>query len=54
MHTARHTFGTQIAARTNDPYLISKLMGHRDLKTSQAYVHLADQITDKKLEEIEW
>lgn len=54
MHTARHTFGTQIAARTNDPYLISKLMGHRDLKTSQAYVHLADQITDKKLEKIEW
>lgn len=54
MHTARHTFGTQIAARTEDPYLISKLMGHRNLKTSQDYVHLADQITDKKLEKIEW
>jgi len=54
MHTSRHTFGTQIAARTEDPYLISKLMGHRNLKTSQDYVHLADQITDRKLERIEW
>jgi site-specific recombinase XerD len=54
MHTARHTFGTQIAARTNDPYLVSKLMGHRDLKSSLVYVHMAEQITDKKLEKIEW
>lgn len=54
MHAARHTFGTQMAARTEDPYLIMKLMGHRDVRTSQEYIHLAEQITDKKLEKIEW
>lgn len=54
MHAARHTFGTQLAARTEDPFLIMKLMGHRDIKTSQEYIHLAEQITDKKLEKIEW
>jgi site-specific recombinase XerD len=54
MHAARHTFGTQMAARTEDPYLIMKLMGHRDVRTSQQYIHMAEQITDKKLEKIEW
>lgn len=54
MHAARHTFGTQMAARTEDPFLIMKLMGHRDIKTSQEYIHLAEQITDRKLEKIEW
>jgi len=54
MHAARHTFGTQMAARTEDPYLIMKLMGHRDVRTSQAYIHMAEQITDRKLEKIEW
>jgi integrase len=54
MHAARHTFGTQMAARTEDPFLIMRLMGHRDVRTSQEYIHAAEQITDRKLEKIEW
>lgn len=54
MHAARHTFGTQIAARTEDAFLVMRLMGHKDLDMSRIYVHMAEQITDRKLEKIEW
>lgn len=48
-HIARHTFGSLLAAKYNDPYLIMSLMGHRDIKTSMVYIHLRKGEIRRKL-----
>lgn len=53
-HTARHTFGSQLAARYNDPYLIMQLMGHQEIKTSMVYIHSSQDIIKKKLKKVKW
>ena len=53
-HTARHTFGSQLAARYNDPYLIMQLMGHQEIKTSMIYIHSSQEIIKQKLGKIDW
>ncbi len=53
-HVARHTFGTLLATYTHDPYLIKELMGHSDIKTSMIYIHLSNDIVNKRLKEINW
>jgi site-specific recombinase XerD len=53
-HLSRHTFGTQLAKSTNDPFLIKELMGHGDIKTSMIYIHLNNQALDDKLKNVKW
>ena len=53
-HISRHTFGTIIAAKTSDPYLVKDLMNHSDIKTSMRYTHTAINNLEKKLSGIEW
>lgn len=53
-HTARHTFGSQLAARYNDPYLIMQLMGHQEIKTSMIYIHSSQEIVKQKLKKGDW
>lgn len=49
-HSSRHTFAT-IAIELNIPIeIISKLLGHQDLKTTQIYAKITDK---KKFEEME-
>jgi site-specific recombinase XerD len=38
-HDLRHTFATRLAQRGVDLYKICKLLGHRDIKTTQRYAH---------------
>jgi integrase len=38
-HGLRHTFATRLAQSGVDLYKISKLLGHRDIKTTQRYAH---------------
>ena len=38
-HDLRHTFATRLAHKGVDIYKISKLLGHRDIKTTQRYAH---------------
>ena len=53
-HMGRHTFGSQLAARTNDPYLIMKLMGHQEIKTSMIYIHSSEATIRRKVGSIHW
>ena len=41
-HTLRHSFASQIYSRTQDILVVSKLLGHTNLATTQVYAHLHD------------
>lgn len=41
-HTLRHTFATYCYSRKVEIYVISKLLGHVNLSTTQIYTHLGD------------
>lgn len=49
-HTARHTFATLSLTQGIDLYTVSKLLGHKDISTTQVYAKIIDQ---KKQEAID-
>lgn len=40
LHILRHTFASRVLQAGFDLYTVSKLLGHKDIKTTQRYAHL--------------
>lgn len=49
-HSLRHTFATAKAERGVSPYQLQQWLGHRNLNTTQIYVHLGKQNAKKVME----
>lgn len=43
LHALRHTAGTELYRATGDLYVTAQLLGHKDIKTTQVYVHMSQQ-----------
>lgn len=53
-HTARHTCATLLAEKTGNPFIIMKILGHHDIKTSMIYIHNSYQATINGLVNVKW
>jgi integrase len=53
-HVARHTFGTLLAEKTQNPYLVMDLMGHNDIDTSMIYIHRSQERINSQLKNVNW
>lgn len=51
-HTLRHSYATHLAERGEPIEVIQKLLGHKDLKTTMIYLHLADRKPHSPLDDL--
>lgn len=51
-HCSRHSFATLSLTNDIDIYTVSKLLGHRDLKTTQIYAKLIDKKKDQAIDKL--
>lgn len=49
-HNARHTFATQALINGADLYTVSKLLGHKDISTTQVYAKVVDESKQKAVD----
>lgn len=49
-HCARHTFATMQLSNDVDLYAVSKLLGHKDIKTTQIYAKLINKKLDEAID----
>lgn len=51
-HCGRHTFAVMMLDLGTDIYTVSKLLGHRDLSTTQIYAKVLDKNKQKAVKQI--
>ena len=51
VHSLRHTFAVQHLARGTSLKTVQKIMGHQDIRTTEEYILLANEVAKKELEE---
>ncbi len=51
-HTARHTFATMALTQGVDLYTVSKLLGHKDISTTQVYAKIIDSKKDEAVNKL--
>jgi integron integrase len=51
-HTLRHSYATHLAERGEPIEVISKLLGHKDIRTTMIYLHLADRKPRSPLDDL--
>ena len=51
-HVGRHTFATLALTYGNDIYTVSKLLGHREVRTTQIYAKLIDKKKDEAIDKL--
>ncbi len=51
-HCARHTFATMLLSLGTDLYMVSRLLGHRSIATTQIYAHILDEEKRAAVEKI--
>ncbi len=51
-HCGRHTFATMCLSSDIDIYTVSKLMGHKDLESTQIYAKLIDKKKDEAIDKL--
>jgi len=50
-HTLRHSYATYLYEKTGDIYLVSHMLGHAQVETTQIYAHINDVEAHKKVDE---
>ena len=53
-HVARHTCATILAEKTGNPFVVMKVLGHHDIKTSMIYIHNSYNAMINSLENVTW
>jgi site-specific recombinase XerD len=53
VHILRHTFRSHLAMRGAPARAIEELAGHKDLATTQRYMHLSPALLDRAIELLE-
>ena len=48
-HCARHSLGTNLIANGENPLIVSKILGHTDLKMTEKYIRVSDQLKREAL-----
>jgi integrase/recombinase XerD len=51
-HTLRHTFATDLYAKTHDICLVQKALGHASLANTMIYVHIVDDDEEAAMKEL--
>ena len=52
-HIARHTFATTVTLSNNVPLeMVSNMLGHKDLKTTQIYAKITDENKIKQIDRL--